>query len=92
MAYESKDILKKCANTHHDVTSWKFERMNLNMKIWKSQEQNTIFPWNQKIINLSTNNAFSEVIIFLKRLYEVCEFCEIFPENSFYRSMLGNCF
>ena len=36
-----------CANSHHDVITFRNDGMFWNIKSWISQEQNLIFPWNE---------------------------------------------
>ena len=48
----SKMYLVLCTDTHRDVTDSVNHGMVQNTKTWISWEQNVIFPWNKKILNL----------------------------------------
>ena len=48
----SKMHLVSCTNTHRDVTDSLNHGMVKNTKTWISWEQNIIFLWNKKILNL----------------------------------------
>ena len=44
----SKMVSASCTDTHHDVITFKVDRMVENIKIWISPEQSVAFPWNWK--------------------------------------------
>ena len=48
----SKMYLVSCTNTHRDVTDLVNHGMVKNRKTWISWEQNIIFLWNKKILDL----------------------------------------
>ena len=48
----SKMYFVSCTDTHCDVTDFINHGMVKNTKTWISWEQNIIFPWNKKILNL----------------------------------------